>query len=716
LLIYLVAVVVCLAPGGLLGFVVAPGRERWIVWAAAPILTLGLTAAGMAWLPTVGLPSAAQWVLGAEIVLAVLVVTASWLVARTRSAAAPTLASVPAEVLATAARARAPVKASAGQAGTGAEDRVPTAESPARAVTWRAWLIGGAQRPRPADLIGVAIPTAVAVGVGTLLLGRLADPPGWDAMNHALLTRNILETGSTVASAVCTTGSPLPEVSCHFYPLAADISWAQTAVLSGGHISTAMMAWSVLIGPTALVIAIYAAVRTFGGGPVVASCAAIAPVIISPMWPALLTGRPPEAFAAGMSIAAALLTTLSIRGQYPVRLGVLAGLGLAGLLMTHTYDVLFAGTLALAFLFAERNTRMKLRTALAGMGAIAFAIVATVAPLAAALLGAGSERTSVAPAYQGQFGRAWHYWVTDPRGYALLGPSPYSGPSLLHVLPIRAALWLTLPCLLASPLSFVFKELRWARPWLLTWALWTAIGVWTSMSDSPAALFLSSLWYGLPARLRTMVLPLHGVLAVAGAYAIGLCLHRLVTTVARRGRDLRLERAAAAAAAGVLAISLTGLAAAPGARKALAENLKRREPVGAAYPRVFEWLAQHTSVGKVVAYNRHVDFMTWSYADYGVAELFGIPPRVKASERDYHDRVLALFWLVGNPTAEPSGCLVRKYRIEYVVVGHQHFPGETRSYSPARLAASPNVTLVHSDGGLKVYQVTKAGMACANPT
>jgi hypothetical protein len=328
-------------------------------------------------------------------------------------------------------------------------------------------------------------------------------------------------------------------------------------------------------------------------------------------------------------------------GKYPVRFGLLAGLGFAGLLMTHTYEVLFAGTLALAFVLAGR-IRMSLRTAPAAMGAIAFATVATVAPLTNALLGAGGQRISSKPAYVGQFGRAWHYWVTDPQGYGLLGPSPYGGPSLLHVLPIRAALVLTLPCLLASPLCFVFKQLRWARPWLLTWALWTAIGLWTSVSASPGSLFLSGLWYGVPARLRTMLLPLHGVLAVAGAYAIGLCLYRLVTTVARRGRDLRLERVSGAVAAGILAVCLIGLAATPSAHATLVQNLAERAPAGSAYPEVFEWLAQHTPAGKVVAYDRHKDFMTWAYADYGVAELFGSPPRVMASEPNYRDRLAGM--------------------------------------------------------------------------
>jgi hypothetical protein len=182
-----------------------------------------------------------------------------------------------------------------------------------------------------------------------------------------------------------------------------------------------------------------------------------------------------------------------------------------------------------------------------------------------------------------------------------------------------------------------------------------------------------------------MVLPLHGVLAVAGAYAIGLCLYRLVRKVARRGRDLRLERVSAAAAAGVLAVCLIGLAATPSAHATLVNNLAERTPVGSAYPEVFEWLAQHTPAGKVVAYDRHKEFMTWSYADYGVAELFGIPPLAKENLPNYSDRWQAWLWLVNGPGAKPAGCLVRKYRIEFVGRRGQALPA-----TQARLQSRPD--------------------------
>lgn len=673
MLVYVVTAAAGLIPGGLLGFALPPGRERWVVWATAPILTLGLVAAAMVWLPAAGLPSAAQWVLTAELVLAVLIPAASWLAARWRPVAG-------------------------GQ--------------PGPAAGWRHWVLGTGPRPSRADLIGAAIPVAVAVTFGRLFLGSLSKLPGWDAMDYAVLTRNIIQAGSTAIPAVCTTGHPLPKVACHFYPLAGDVSWAQVAVLTGGHISTAMLAWSVLIGPAALTMAVYAAVRVLGGGPLAAASAAIAPVFLSHLWPSLASGRPSEAFAPGMSVSVALLVTLAVRGKYPVRLGLLAGLGLAGLVMLHTYDVLFAGTLALAFVATDR-VRGSLRAALTAGGAIAAGTLAICGPLTAALLGTRTERAPARIVDLVSLAQAWRFWVTSPAGYSVLVPSP------LHVLAVRAALWLALPCLLAAPLSFVLAELRWARPWLIALVVWTALGIWTSVSSSPAAEYLASLWYSEMGRLRTMASPLHGVLAVAGAYAIGLCLYRLALKVTHRARDLRLETLAAGGAAALLAVALIGLTAVPGTYSPMLRSYRHRTPVGAAYPRVFAWLASHTRPGMVVAYNRHEDFMTWSYADYGVAGLFGTPALVPSSRQDYHDRWLAWLWLSGKPGTPAGGCLVRRYHIEYVVIGRQHLPeprhfydAKLVNYSRPRLAASPDLLLVHHDHGIEVYRVTRAGTAC----
>src|SRR5581483_8773821 len=65
-----VSLLVGFAPGALLGVAMPAGKRRYLAWATAPLLTLGLTAIAMAWLPTLGLPHDAMSVLVAEFGLA----------------------------------------------------------------------------------------------------------------------------------------------------------------------------------------------------------------------------------------------------------------------------------------------------------------------------------------------------------------------------------------------------------------------------------------------------------------------------------------------------------------------------------------------------------------------------------------------------------------------------------------------------------------------
>lgn len=689
----LVTLAIAVLPGALLGFVVPPGRGRWAVWAAAPVLTLGLIAVAMAWLPVLGLPNSAQWVLGAECALAAAAVLvprfATWLAVRRGVRAAPDPAVAPV-------------------AATG-ED------VPARAsgITLRARIGAGWRQWRLLDLVAVAIPAAICVGFGQLTVGRFRQPPGWDGMNHALLTRNILDSGSTAFTSACTTGSTQSAVSCRFYPLAADVSWAQATTLSGGSIGRAMTAWAVLVGPLALVVAVYCAVRILGARPVVAGCAAAAPAVLGPLWLSMLTGRVTEEVGPGLSVAVALLASLALRGRHPIRLGLLTGLGTAGILLTHTYDVLFAGSVAVALLFAMRG-RLVLRTVLQGVGAMAFATMVAILPFGGALSGANGERIANDPTYVGHYGAALRYWVTNLNRYALFGyPAPGGNEDAFHIPVIHLALVVTLCCLAASPLCFAFGALRWARPWFVLWAVWTAIGIWTSTSTSGPAVFLSSMWYAVPERLRAMILPVYGILVVAGACALGLSARWLAARFVRESRALRGSAMAGLAAMAVM-LCLVTIAVLPSTRRPLRQDLARRAPVGPSYTRVDEWLAQHTPKGQVVAYDRHLEFMTWAYADENVGTLFGIPPLVKENLGNYTERLTAWYWLVNKAAAPPAGCLVRKFGIAYVAVGKARMPGWSASYSRARLAASPNVALVHRDGNLKIYQVTAAGRACVS--
>ncbi|MEH0974166.1 DUF6541 family protein [Micromonospora sp. CPCC 205546] len=688
----LIAFAVAVVPGALLGFALPPGRYRWATWAAAPALTLGLVTLAMTWLPRLGLPDGPLAVLAAEVLLAGLAVLASRLVSRGLVVR----------------------EATAGDADRHADTDESRTDPPTgwRSAAGRLRL--PAVRPGRADVIGIAVPAAVSVAFGWLMLGRLIAPPGWDAMNHGFLTRRIMDADSVLISSACTTGATEPALSCSFYPLAANVAWAQAAELSGGRISTVMSAWSILVGPLALVAAVYACVRALGGRPVVAASAAAAPAVLGPMWMSVITGRITEQTAPCMAGAIALLIALSARGAHPVRLGLLAGLCGAGIVMTHTYDVLFIAVLAVGMLLALRG-RWVLRRVAAAAGAMLLAALVPLIPLLGVLAGANGERLSNPPALLGQYDEAFEYWVSDPQRYVLFAYPGVGGADFQLGEPtIRIALWLVIPCLLLSALCLVLPRLRWARPWFAAGVIWTAIGVWTTASDSTAAMTLSSLWYGVRERVRSMIFPVYGLLAVAGAVVLGIAVQWLLARVARRAESLRRSDVPTAVAAAALVVVLLGLAAVPASWQPLRGALKGRAPVGDSYVRTYEWLAENTPRGGTVAYDRHHEFISWSYADYEVPTLFGIPPLPGLPTENYDRRWDAWNWLVDNADARPAGCEVRRFNISYVVVGTRNMPGAwDKHYERKRLEASDRIELAQKFGRIRIYQVTEAGRSCA---
>ncbi|MEV4200158.1 DUF6541 family protein [Micromonospora globbae] len=682
----IITVLVAVVPGALLGFALPPGRYRWAAWAAAPALTLGLIALAMAWLPALGLPDSAVAVLVVELLVAAAAVALSQLVARRLAGRRPS------------------------DAEPATEDQ-PGDASGRRTSRFRVRPV----LPRRADLIGVAVPAVISVAYGWAMLGRLVATPGWDAMNHGYLTRRILDTNSVEITSACSSGSTDTVASCEFYPLAENVAWAQATHLSGGLMSTTMTTWAMVVGPLALVAGIYACVRVLRGGPVVAAAAATAPVFVGPMWTSLLTGRVNEQTAPCLAGAIALLVALTLRGPHPVRFGLLAGLAGAGIVMMHSYDVLFIGVLALGLLMVLRGALSWRRTAL-GVGAAAVAGLVPILPLLGVILGAGGERVSDPPSLLGQWGKAVEFWVTDPQRYVLLGyPVPGGSDVQLSVPTIQIGLWITIPCLLASLLSPLLPQVRWARPWLLAGVVFTLIGIWTVASGSPAAQAVASLWYGVRERPRSMIFPVYGVLTVAGAVVIGLGIQWLLVRLVARARTLRGSTAPAAVTAAVVVLSLTSLALVPATWRPLRKDMVKRAPVGQPYTRAFTWLAEHTPPGKVVAYDRHRQFMTWSYADYGTPTLFGIPPLEKAARDNYTDRWRAFSWLVNNKKApKDQGCTVRRFAIEYVVVGGRDYHGWPANYEQRRLDASDRLTLVHREDHVRIYQVTEAGRACSS--
>lgn len=675
-----VALLVALAPGAALGYAVPGGPSRWAVWASAPVLTMGLAAIGLAWLNALGLPSGAWAVLGVE--LAVVLVAVG--------------------------------------AGQRRDRRIDGADR-----RERRWSPLKALRARWVDLIALAIPTGLFLAVAEAMLGGFRYPPGWDGENHGYFTRAILDTGSTDVARICTDGTSGSPPSCHFYPLAMDVTWAQTVAISHGLVSTSMLTWAIVIAPLGLLVALYAAVRMLGGSAVVAGCVALGPAVLGPLWVGVMAGRVPEQAAPGFSVAVGVLAALAVRGRYPVRMGLLAGLGMAGIVISHTYDVLFAATVAVALtctgpLVGRARAGaggLARRSIVLASGSAVLAGLLTVGPYGGSLLGADGERTSLLPFYRGDFAGAWHFWVTDFRRYSTFGfPAPGDNSLWPNLTLVHLATRIAVVGIIASPLCLVIPRLRWARPWLGLFVLWTAVGIWTSYSQDPGATFVAGLWYGGLERLRVMVLPIYATVTVAGICAIAFGLQWLVqrAMLARGQRSPGWTTALAPITAAVVVIGLVtiGLRVHRDPALPLRADLAQRTPISPAYPRVFRWLAANTPAGQVVANDRNVEFMMWSYADYGTGLLFGLPPLIAANRPNAAARDAVWAWLVGKPGAKPVGCNVRKFNVAYVVVGTQQIPGFTGNYDRARLATTANLTVAHRDGGITVYSVTAAGRAC----
>jgi hypothetical protein len=707
----LVTVLISVVPGGLLGFAVPSGRARWATFASAPVLTLGLTAASAAWLGAIGLPNSVQAVLVLEFAFALVIIAVGRVLARRGIEVTPHHAAADDADDATMLDESSPGYAQA--AGSTATATVQRTSAPAASRA------GALDRLRGAgwlpDLLALGVPSVIALVFGHHLLGRLRYPPGWDAMNHGILTRDMLKAASTSMSSACVTGSTHGQVACSFYPLATDISWGQGAVLSGGDVSTAMLAWSEVVGPLAFVAAVFTAVRILGGRPVVAGAASLACVFLSPIWAALITGRPPEAFGSAFAVAIAVLARLALRGAHPAALGLYAGIGVGGVVMTHSYDVLFAVVLTAAFVLAgARGIRLR-PTAVGVVGLVAGAAF-SLAPYGKAISTGGSERSLaiLPPRFDGRLGAAIHYWIFEPQRYVVLGyPSP-DATHHPHALAARIGLSITVVCLAASISCLVYRSLRWARPWLATWAVWMAIAVWTSTSNGALAKKLSGLWYAVNERERVMLAPLYGVLVVAGACGIGLTAQWLLSALRAHRLRVRPGLIAAPLAAALAVAAIVGVTAVRSSRIQLQEALVRHAPRGAMYPEMFAWLADHTPKGAVLGYIRHRQFMTWSYADDGVGLLFGMTPVRTQAKHDYDLRTMAWNWLVDNPDSSPAGCLVRKYNIAYVVVGGHMYPERISmlTYFPDRIDNTPRLRLAHRDGTIRAYAVTAAGRSC----
>ncbi len=662
------AVIVALLPGALAAGLIPRGRERWVALAAAPVVSAGLLAACLAWLPLTGLPDGPIAMLVAQLVLAAALAGFAAIVARRQRM----------------------------------DPAAPTGAGPC---------------PRRRDVVAASVSAVIAAAYGVVLVRGLPTTPGWDAMNHAFFVRRILDSGHATIQAACVTGGTAPHVICDFYPIGADVTWAQDMLLGGGSMSAAMNTDAAIVAPVALVLGTFALIRYLGARTLPAAAASLVTAFVGPLWPTFHTGRINEMLGPAFAPGAALLIAAAVRGRHRGRMGVLAALASAGMVMTHTYETIIVIPLALAAMVAApslpdakrprgvRHTSAGVVTGVAGTTVL-------LAPFVSGILGTPANAILYWPVFRGHPLASFRFWVTNLARYAPVGlPTPTAaGPPLRNLALMALAATIAVGVGVAVPASLT-RRVRWALPFVVAWAVLTGLGVWTGTSVF-AAKHVGVLWYNENERLRTIMIPVLGVMTVAGWYAIGLLAAGLLRRVRGHVRVARFGLPATASLA--IAGAVVAAAWSPQELGHLRATAVAATPQGAQYERVYAWLKSHITPGQSVAFDRNIDFLAWAYGIDDVPPLNGPTTHAGPGLADYNARRQVISWLQNAPKAKPAGCLVQHYGVKYVAVGPPKLLLTVVKATINRddLAKSPNVRLVHSDNGILVYEVTAAGSAC----
>ena len=557
-------------------------------------------------------------------------------------------------------------------------------------------------RAHRADVLALGSAVLATATVAYLVLGRMGSPPGWDSMNHAFMTRRVIDVGSALSSDVCVTGDVLPSRACDFYPLAPHVLWAQVVELTGQRVSVVMLATTLVVMPVTAVIGVFAIVRACGGRSMAAGAAAFLPAIVGPMWPSLITGRLTIALGAALAPSAALFVWLALRTPRARALSAVAAVGLGGLMLAHTYDII-AGALVGLGLLVTRPPRQRVRTWLLRVGGMALGTAAVVAPQAAGVIAARGERLARPPTGHGAFWASLDSVVFGPGRYlaTVIGRAAPGGECCVPPVTTTGAVvsWIVALGIVAGVLAAATKLLSWARPFAVAHVLTLMLVMVIQTGSGPARDAVASLFYNDPRRPFWSSLVAPGVLALAGwtaalwllANGVERLLHRQLGN--QRQWVLPLLVVAALTAA---------VAAVPDSWLAHERLAARAQPDNAAYQRVGMWL--RAQGGGVVADDLHRDFVTWIAVDADLPVLRGLVPLDGVQDPDWEDRTRV--WNALVRTKPGAGeCLLDRFDVRWVVVGMTHMPGGDRTYRPDRLGDSPYLRLAHVDGPLKVYAV-----------
>ncbi|MEO7132325.1 MAG: hypothetical protein ABIZ07_13220, partial [Dermatophilaceae bacterium] len=176
------------------------------------------------------------------------------------------------------------------------------------------------------------------------------------------------------------------------------------------------------------------------------------------------------------------------------------------------------------------------------------------------------------------------------------------------------------------------------------------------------------------------------------------------TAAVRRANWPRQSLVAVAVALGLSALVL----AIPETAAARYRLAARALPDNPAYARTTDWLRGRSGS---VAEDFHRDFVPWMAIDAGLPLLRGIEPLAGPNEPDWRMRVQLWNTLIGARKS-PTGCLVNRYDVGWVIVGEAAMPGGRRTWNIDALTESPFLRLARVDGPVRVYAVHDP---CAKP-
>jgi hypothetical protein len=477
-----------------------------------------------------------------------------------------------------------------------------------------------------------------------------------------------------------------------------------------------MLATEWLVAPAAAVVAAFALVRVLGGRPWAACAAASAVGVLGPLAHAVYSGLVTMLLGAAISPGVALLAYVGVHYRRSRAVTAVSGVAAGGLLLAHTYDIVFAALLGVGLLVTRPLTGQRLRR----LPGLALALLAgaalVVGPRPLDLLRAGEVRGTSAPRYAGDLVGALGYWVWSPGRYVSTWiasvPDPSPGAGL-----VAAGVLIGVGMVVAVVAAW-WPRYRWARPFAVLQVAVLALVLLVDAGSGPVREAVASLFYGDPRRVFDASLVAPAVLAVGGWYV-------LADLLTRRGRASRRPRPAsrwpggsrarsggasplwpAATALVAAATAVAGVTALPVTQQTRAA-LARRAPADAtAYERTGEWLREQLSSRDVVADDFHRDFVTWLDTDYGIGVLDGLYPLSPAGHADWDARQELWRRLTGaEPVPGGTPCLSDPYGVRFVVISAEHMPGGRRTYSPQAVRRSPYLRAAFSTGPLEVLRV-----------